>query len=453
MENKIIKCSSKKHNSIDAINFCQECNIYMCNKCQILHSELFDTDIHKIININKDTGELFTGFCNEEGHKNKLEYYCKNHNIFCCAACLSIIDSKGNGKHKNCNVFNIEDIKDEKKNKLKDNIKYLEDLSKTLEQSINKLKEIYEKISKNKEDLKLNIQKIFTKIRNTLNEREDKILAKVDNEFDNIYFNEDLINKSEKLPNKVNKSLEKGKSIENDWNENVKLNSLINDCIFIENNIKYINVIKEKLTKYNSIKIEINFDEKENNVNSFLESIKSFGKIKIKEEEDIDKFIRIIKEKIDDYKYKNINTKLVYDANKDGQNYSHCHSKVNMVPNTISIITTNNNKKFGLFRSIPINGSGPWCADNKAFFISFDKCKIYHMKKDTSAIAFDNGCFIQTMCFTLSGNILSDNYSCPGKDAMNQYFEGFTENYELTCGDNNFKVSKFEVFKLEFDEE
>ena len=451
MENKIIKCSLKKHNSIDAIYFCQDCNIYMCNKCLNHHSELFEAEIHKIINLNKDTNELFTGFCNEEGHKIKLEYYCKTHNILCCAACLSVINSKGNGKHRKCKVFNIEDIKGEKKNKLKDNIKYLEDLSKTLEQSINKLKEIYEKISKNKEELKLNIQKIFTKIRNTLNEREDEILAKVDNEFDNIYFNEDLINKSEKLPNKVNKSLEKGKAIEGNWNENDKLNSLINDCIFIENNIKYINVIKEKLTKYNSIKIEINFDEKENNVNSFLESIKSFGKIQIKEE-DIDKFIRIIKEKIDDYKHKNINSKLVYDANKDGQNYSHCHSKVNMVPNTISIITTNNNKKFGLFRSIPINGQGPWRTDNKAFFISFDKCKIYWMKKDTSAIAFDDSCFIQTMCFTLTGNILSDNYSCPGKDSMNKYFEGFTEDYELTCGENNFKVEKFEVFKLEFDE-
>jgi hypothetical protein len=90
----------------------------MCNKCQILHSELFDTEIHKIININKDTGELFTGFCNEEGHKNKLEYYCKNHNILCCAACLSKIKGKGYGQHFNCNVCLVEEIIEEKKKEI-----------------------------------------------------------------------------------------------------------------------------------------------------------------------------------------------------------------------------------------------------------------------------------------------------------------------------------------------
>ena len=34
---------------------------------------------------------------------------------------------------------------------------------------------------------------------------------------------------------------------------------------------------------------------------------------------------------------------------------------------------------------------------------------------------------------------------------MNQYFEGFTEDYELTCGQNAFTVKKFEVFQLNFE--
>ena len=76
------------------------------------------------------------------------------------------------------------------------------------------------------------------------------------------------------------------------------------------------------------------------------DDINKFEMIEIKED-DINKFIRIIKEKIDDYKYENIKTKLVYDDNKEGQNYSNCHSKCNNVPNTISLITTNNNKNLG----------------------------------------------------------------------------------------------------------
>ena len=35
---------------------------------------------------------------------------------------------------------------------------------------------IFEKIDKNKEELKTNIQKTFTRLRNVLNEREDELL-------------------------------------------------------------------------------------------------------------------------------------------------------------------------------------------------------------------------------------------------------------------------------------
>ena len=126
----------------------------------------------------------------------------------------------------------------------------LEELNDKIDESINKLKEIYEQINKNKEDLKLKIQSIFTKLRNALNEKEDKLLLDIDEYYNNIYFKEDLIKKSEKLPNKIKKSIEKGKIIDKEWNEN-NLSSLINDCINIENNIKEINIINDNIKKYN----------------------------------------------------------------------------------------------------------------------------------------------------------------------------------------------------------
>ena len=97
----------------------------------------------------------------------------------------------------------------------------------------------------------MKIQSIFTKIRNVLNEREDGILLEVDNQFNKLYFKEDLIKDSEKLPNKIKISLEKGKSIDKDWNDN-QLNNFINDCIEIENNIKEINIINQNIFKSNS---------------------------------------------------------------------------------------------------------------------------------------------------------------------------------------------------------
>lgn len=41
----------------------------------------------------------------------------------------------------------------------------------------------FEKIKKDKEDIKLKIQNTFTKIRNELNNREDKILLEVEQKF------------------------------------------------------------------------------------------------------------------------------------------------------------------------------------------------------------------------------------------------------------------------------
>ena len=174
MKNNNKKCSFKQHKEINAVSFCQECKIYICNKCVTIHQGFFEN--HYLFNLVNDK-DIFINMCQEENHTMKLEYYCQNHNQLCCAACIAKIISKGNGKHKDCNIFNIEEIKEEKKNKLKENIQFLENFSVNLENSINNLKENFETIKEKKEEIKLKIQKIFTKIRSILNEREDYLLS------------------------------------------------------------------------------------------------------------------------------------------------------------------------------------------------------------------------------------------------------------------------------------
>ena len=77
------KCSAKKHSDINAISYFMECNIYMCNKCINLHSELHEN--HHNYNLDKNIQEIFTGICKEEKHKQELEFYCKTHSKLCCA--------------------------------------------------------------------------------------------------------------------------------------------------------------------------------------------------------------------------------------------------------------------------------------------------------------------------------------------------------------------------------
>ena len=273
---KEIKCSSADHKEINAIKYCSTCQIFMCNKCENYHSSLFKN--HNLNNLNKDE-EIFTGYCKEKDHTMKLEFFCKNHNLLCCAACLCKLDKKGLGQHKDCDVCFIEEIKEEKKNKLKENIKYLVDLKDKFNDSMESLKKLFQNIEKDKEDLKLEIQNIFTKVRNTLNNRENELLLEVDKLFNNKYFNEDIIKKGEKLPKQIKLSLEKGKLIDKDWDNN-NLYSYINDCINIENNIKNINIINENINKCNlNNKIKMQFNPKDEKLNEFLEKIKFFGKI------------------------------------------------------------------------------------------------------------------------------------------------------------------------------
>ena len=69
-----------------------------------------------------------------------------------------------------------------------------------MDEAIKNLKEIFEKVNESKEKLKLEIQKIFRKIRTELNNREDILLIELDNNFNNKFCNEDIIKKSDKLP-------------------------------------------------------------------------------------------------------------------------------------------------------------------------------------------------------------------------------------------------------------
>ena len=249
MEIQKKKCTSKEHRKIDAIIYCNECKIYMCNKCETFHSTLFDN--HQTFNLEKNGDAIIMGFCTEKEHNNnKLVFFCKTHNQLCCAVCLCKIKKNEIGKHKDCDVCNIEDIKDEKINKLKTNMKTLDELSHNLQESIKNLRKIYDKINENKEELKLNIQKIFTKIRNELNNREDKLLLEVEKHFDDVFFKEEFIKESEKLPNKIKISLERGKNLDKEYKDD-KLNLLINECINIENNITEIKNINNNINKYN----------------------------------------------------------------------------------------------------------------------------------------------------------------------------------------------------------
>ena len=389
------KCSFIDHNQIDACCYCQECRIYMCNKCSTHHKGLCQN--HQQLNLNNDLNNIYIDICKEENHHLKLEYYCKNHNILCCDSCITKLKKKGKGQHKDCEVSFLEDIKEEKKNKLVQNIKYLEDLSKDLDNSIQELKNIFEKINNNKEALKINIQKTFTKIRTVLNEREDELLSEVDNQYNDIFCSEDILREGEKFPEKIKISLEKCKSINNEWDDNNKLGQLITNCINIEKNINTINEINENIKKCKLNKDDIIEFNSIETLDALTNKLKAFGKVKrklkyfdintliLKNTDDFQKFHDLLSSCIDIS-----NIQLLYRATRDGLSLENIVQKINNKSNLIFLYNTGNKRIFGAFIKTKLENieKKKYYKDECAFVFSLDNNKIYKILIPDKAIAF-----------------------------------------------------------------
>ena len=448
------KCSLEEEKEIKAICFCQECKIYMCNKCENIHLKLFK-NYHHCIKLDKETNEIFTGLCPENNHYEKLEYFCKKHNKLCCVSCICKIKGKGKGTHSDCNICFVEDIKEIKKNKLQDNLKNLEELSKKFEESLKELKNMYNKMSDNKEELKLEIQKIFTKIRSTLNEREDELLLEVDKKFDEIYINENIIKESEKLPNKIRISIEKGKNLSKEWDNENNLISIINNCINVENNIKEINEINENIKKCNDSKyLKINIREKE--LNKIIEMIKIFGKIYISGI--IFNNSLIIKNNniyIDNLKTwinpeQNFKTELLYRKSKDGDNYETFHRLCDNKGPTLVLIQSNEGFIIGGYTPLNWDDKSGWIKDNESFVFNLTNNRIFRKaQKSTDSI----------WCTKYGPYFAEIGFRERGKKNMSQgyflfsttlYFENFNEIIPNEGKDRFFDVDEVEIYNILF---
>ena len=401
MEKNLLKCSYESHKENEVISFCDKCKIYMCHKCEKLHSELFSNHHQIKIEKDKDINEIFTGLCKEENHYIELKYFCKTHNKLCCAECITKFKGKNHGEHTDCDICSIEDIQNEKMNKLNENIKILEKLSSNLQESIREIKIIFEKNEKKKEEVKMEVQKVFTKLRNSLNDREDELLSDVDKSFGELFLNENIIKESEKLPNKIKVSLEKGKLIDKDRNNN-NLNSLINDCLNIENNINDISKINQSMNYYKKAnKNDISFINDEVTTNRFFELIKSFGRIYQYPESEIIKRDDFIK--INEMIGGNNKFILKYCAKRDNCDTEIFHKNCDGICGSLFLCKVQSGDIVGGYLTAKIQKNDGFLDDNKAFLFNLTQNIIKKNKKSyknaiqncsnsTFFIRFGNSC-------------------------------------------------------------
>ena len=287
MEDQKKKCHYIGHLEIDAITYCNECKIYMCKECNNIHSKR--SPEHKTFNVNKDN--LINSFilCNENNHGMQLKYFCKDHNQLCCEAC------KENGKHKVCDICSINKIKFAKKKIFENNIDMLEKTLKDIPQKNIKLKNVFEDIKKNKNELKLEINNIFLKIREIIDDKEKALLNELETQFEKLSFKKDILSENEQLTDKIKTILKKTDKIFEEFHDDVLL--FIKDCIEIEEDIKKINIIDKNIEKCEKWDKEIiKFIPEEKDINIFLDDLKSFldEKLKIKTKTEMDKYQNLI---------------------------------------------------------------------------------------------------------------------------------------------------------------
>ena len=254
----------------------------MCKKCESLHSQLFGNHKGDLISINHVDNHIFFGLCKEKHHSLlPLEYFCKNHNKLCCAACVGKVDTKVIAMHKKCVICHINEIKKEKKNNLKECYQYLGNISKTIDSKIKHIKNLYSEKINIPEKLKNNIKNSFSLIRNILDKKEGELNFLIDKEFNNDFFNTELLKEVDLLPKELETCLESIQSIEKEWKDKKNLKLMINDCIKVEETTKKISKINEKLKIINELSnLEFKFKVNEiEEIKNFLEKIKAFDSI------------------------------------------------------------------------------------------------------------------------------------------------------------------------------
>ena len=248
--------------------------------------------------------------------------------------------------------------------------------------------------------------------------------------------------------------------IQNEKGFKLKVNSKSNEIIEL---IVEINIINQNLKSVIQLnKIEKNINEKYNEVKKLLELYmekygteilnQNYNNIHIYNNEETDSINKEELDLINEGLKKNLNKKikkmkLLYKASRDGDSAENFHKNCDNTANTLTIVKTTKNKKFGGFTTQKWNGSDGYKSDTNAFIFSFDNKEIYYNSINSCSICVYNDygpIFGGGNDFCIFSGCLNNNDSY---DNSPHSYDTKGKKYALN-GDRNFKVSDYEVYEL-----
>ena len=244
----------------------------------------------------------------------------------------------------------------------------------------------------------------------------------------------------------------------------IAINSRMKTGIMEEKIINLENKIKELIKEKEEMNIKIN---NLNNENQIIKKELNDLKIKInslifvslnlnansKIIDSTEEIIFILKEiERNNNKIKDI--KLIYTAKEDEDKVDIFHSKCDDKMNTLMLIKTKSEYKFGGFTKTGWkNAKGKDIYDDKAFCFSINLKKIYNIKNPNFALhcqsqdsrpSFGSNNYV----FLLDNNFLSKNTS--KVEAMKDDYIGENKKMEINGGNEYFTVEELEVYQILF---
>ena len=275
-----------------------------------------------------------------------------------------------------------------------------------------------------KRDINLSIEEIFQELFNIKNKNKD--IEALKNE------NNNLKNKMQEIINEMNIIK----------NENKKLNNEIITLKIFNNNMHN--------------QMQLKFKEQNEEINNLNENLlKCMIKSAIMKYDEKDMIIKGIENKMDK-RIKEI--KKLYQATIDGGDPKCFHSKCDDIPNTLVVIQSEGNRRFGGFTPKSWKskrGKGIYSIDfeKQTFVFSLNNKKIYYLKNIFDAVFHckDYGpCFGFGHDIGIEGNPIKENKLYTTKSTFN--YEEDKDNLGLSEYEypNKLKALEYEVFQIIF---
>ena len=207
--------------------------------------------------------------------------------------------------------------------------------------------------------------------------------------------------------------------------------------------------LKDEKNKSEQIMLEIqkwkkDVEEKEKEENNLKNKIDS--KIITKKEE-----LNLISDRIqnnENLKNKKIFYKLIFRGTRDGELSSHFHQRCDGISPTITLVQSEIGHKFGGYAERPWKNSGGWVNnDDNSFLFSLDYMKIYNAVKGKDKYYFsDLGPWFEGI--KIPSNMFKDKSYVNNKEGGNEYYSGFSSDFELNGGEQYFIPQEIEIFQI-----